>query len=261
MTIPIFLSVLSLLAGSPESAEREIRDALAGHVAAIVLIDCTSGKTTAFPNDKAGTRLAPCSTFKIFNTLIGLETGILNSPGQPFYKWDGVKRTVPAWNRDLTLEEAFRASCVPAFQALARRIGAESMQKWMKQIHYGDGDISGGIDVFWLPATGRKTILISPREQAELMHLLVTGRLPFHRKAIAALRKMMLLKTTDAGTLYGKTGSGTDDAGNFNLGWFVGFVESAGRTTTFACVVQGENVMSKQARELVESILLKHQLL
>jgi hypothetical protein len=37
-------------------------------------------------------------------------------------------------------------------------------------------DTSAEIDVFWLPAKGRKTILISPMEQARLMHRQVAGK-------------------------------------------------------------------------------------
>lgn len=64
------------------------------------------------------------------------------------------------------------APCVPAFQALARQIGPERMQSWIAKLGYGDRDTSAGIDVFWLPAKGRNTILISPVEQAQLMHRL-----------------------------------------------------------------------------------------
>ena len=113
--------------------------------------------------------MAPCSTFKIWNTLIGIESGIISSPDQPFYQWDGEKRSISAWNRDLTLREAFQASCVPAFQNLARQIESERMQYWLDRIEYGDRDTSAGIDVFWLPSKGRKTILISPTEQAQLV--------------------------------------------------------------------------------------------
>jgi beta-lactamase class D len=229
--------------------------AFADRKGTLVVIDCASGAMSIFHPEMSAEKLPPCSTFKIWNTLIGLECGLIASPEEAFYAWDGNVRSIPAWNRDLTLQEAFQASCVPAFQALARKIGDERMRSWLEKVGYGDRDTSSGVDVFWLPATGRKTLLISPAEQARLMGRLVTGKLPFSEQSQAVLKRMMLVQKTDRGALYGKTGSGTDAAGIFNLGWFVGYVESDGRTFAFACVVTEAGLTGKDARAIVEAIL------
>ncbi|MFZ4526069.1 MAG: penicillin-binding transpeptidase domain-containing protein [Chlorobium sp.] len=114
-----------------ESTAKEAFGDLAG---ALVVIECSSGRTTTCHPDVAKIPLPPCSTFKIVNALVGLETGILTSPDEQFYRWDGVERSIPVWNRDLNLREAFQASCVPAFQSLARQIGAERMQHWIDSL-------------------------------------------------------------------------------------------------------------------------------
>lgn len=227
----------------------------------LVVIECSSGTTTTYRPDVAKIQLPPCSTFKIVNALIGLETGIIASPDEQFYHWDGVERSFAAWNRNLTFREAFEASCVPAFQNLAHRIGPELMQSWVDKIGYGNMDISAGIDVFWLPAKERDTILISPIQQALLVRRIVSGEVPFSNASLATLKKLMFIRKTDQSILYGKTGSGTDDDGTFVLGWFVGYVENKGKTYAFACVAQGKNVMSKNARTIVEHILQKQGLL
>jgi beta-lactamase class D len=165
-----------------------VSEAFAGRKGAFILIDCASGAASDFRPDASAEKLAPCSTFKIWNTLIGLETGAIKSADEAFYKWDGVTRAISEWNRNLTLKEAFQASCVPAFQNLARRIGPVKMQEWLDRIGYGDRNMSAGTDVFWLPARGRKTILISPGGQARLMCSLVTGKLPFRAQSLAVLR-------------------------------------------------------------------------
>ena len=212
--------------------------------------------------DSASMRpLAPCSTFKIWNALIGLENGLLTTADQALYTWDGEERVIAAWNRDLTLREAFQVSCVPAFQALARDIGAERMQHWIDTLAYGDRNTSSGIDVFWLPAKDRRTLLISAIDQVQLISRLVNGRLPFSDSSLAVLKDLMVITETDKGTLYGKTGSGTDEHGAFVLGWFVGYVESGGNTVAFACNAQGPNVMSKNARAIVETVLKEQGLL
>jgi len=221
----------------------------------LVLIDCSSGQTKTYRPEAAATRLPPCSTFKIVNALIGIEEGIVVSPQQSFYQWDGVERSIPTWNQDLTFRDAFQASCVPAFQQLARKIGIDRMQNWIDRIEYGNQDISAGIDVFWLPSKGRQTILISPTEQAKLIQRIVVGDVPFSGKSLAVLKQLMFIRDTKAGRLYGKTGSGTGADGTFVLGWFVGYVETKGKVYAFACVAQGRNVMSRQARTIVERVL------
>ena len=193
--------------------------------------------------------------------MIGLEDHFITSPDEPFYHWDGIARSFPSWNKDLTLKEAFQVSCVPAFQNLARQIGQEHMQRWIDQIGYGNRDISAGIDVFWLPSKGRNTILISPNQQAELIRNVVTGDLQFSQTSLSVLKEIMLIRKTGLATLYGKTGSGTDDRGTFVLGWFVGYVVGNGRTHTFAFIAEGENVMGKDVRAMAETILERQGLL
>jgi len=233
-----------------------IRNVFSDHDGTFILVDCESGQTCDFNPDASSKKLAPCSTFKIWNTLIGLESGKISSPDDAFYEWDGKKRFIPAWNQNLTLKEAFQASCVPAFQALARKIGEEQMQTWLNKIHYGDANISASIDVFWLPATGRRTLLISPIEQVKLIRALVVHQVPFSEKAQATLKDIMCIRKTTRGAFYGKTGSGfNQETGKFNLGWFVGYAELEGKTYAFACMIQGENASGKVARNLTERIL------
>jgi beta-lactamase class D len=238
-----------------------VNEAFAGRDGALVLIDCTSGAVSDCRPQVSGEKLPPCSTFKIWNTLIGTETGIISSGDQDLYRWDGETRAIAEWNRNLTVKEAFRVSCVPAFQDLARKIGPVAMQSWLDRIGYGDRDMSAGIDCFWLPAKGRKTILITPMEQAQLLRRLTTGKLPFGEKALAVLKDVMMVRQTDRGILYGKTGSGADDSGRYTLGWFVGYVETGGQTYSFACALKGDNVMGKDARNVVEIVLERQGLL
>jgi beta-lactamase class D len=230
--------------------------AFEGHQGALVLIDCKSGETGRYNPDLCAARLPPCSTFKIWNTAIGLETGLLTSADQPFWKWDGVRRTIVGWNQDLTLRQAYAASCVPAYQALARKIGPRRMNEWIHKLGYGNEDTSSGNDVFWLPAPDRTPILISPDEQAGLIRRLVNGDLPFSKETLTILKEIMTVKTADRGTLYGKTGTGGAGKDTPAVGWFVGYVVSDKSTVAFACVLKGKDATGKNARTLVEKLLL-----
>lgn len=117
MVLPLFF----FLAATLPFSENSLKTALGEREGTWVVIDCATQKSQVFNSKLSTEKVAPCSTFKIWNTAIGLETGILSSADQSFYKWDGTKREIEAWNKDLTLREAYAASCVPAYQALARK--------------------------------------------------------------------------------------------------------------------------------------------
>lgn len=229
---------------------------------ALVMYNRSSGAVFNTNPALSAQRFSPCSTFKIYNTLIGLELGLIKGADAPWYTWDGIRRAIDGWNQDLTLRQAFRVSAVPAYHILARQIGAERMKKYIYAINYGTKDISAGIDIFWLDPPGVSPIMISADEQVALLNKLLDGKLPFAKKNIAILRDVMEVARTEKGTLYGKTGSGSNVYGKNCLGWFVGFLESNGTTYVFACTITGEkNATGKVARTIVEDVLKSKNLL
>lgn len=246
--------------------EPSLREVFQKTEAAFVLMDCRSGEQIKFNQALSDQPQAPCSTFKIWNTLIGLEEGLIPGPDAPFYKWDGEVRTLPDWNKDLTLRGAFKASCVPAFQELARKIGQERMKSWITKLDYGNQDLSAGIDVFWLPRAGRTCIQISPAAQAERISRLLNGKLPVSAASLETLKEVMKIEVTPQGALYGKTGSGLRSAGpgsakDFDMGWFVGFLEHQGARYAYACLLLGPNLSGKDARRMTEAIFKKNRML
>jgi beta-lactamase class D len=242
--------------------EEQVRAAFGGLGGAFVLRDCATGEEIVFDAQTADTALGPCSTFKIWNSLIGLEEGILSESDAAFWSWDGEERSFAAWNQDQTWRSAFQASCVPAFQELARKIGPERMQSWLEKLGYGNRDQCGRPDSFWLPRAGEKTIMITPREQARMICRLVNGQLPVRPESVAKLTEVMKLAATEQGTLYGKTGSGLRERPDgpqsevdFDMGWLAGFVESRGKKYAYAGLVLGDGLTGKDARRLAEAIL------
>lgn len=179
-----------------------------------------NNKETAhfFDKERTNKRICPASTFKIFNSLVGLETGVAPDE-QLMIKWDGVERANKDWNRDLTMAQAFKVSAVPYYQELARRIGKQRMQHYLDTVQYGNMRTGDQIDQFWL----NDTLLITPDEQVGFIKRLYHGELPFSERTQRIVRGMMLQKEAPNYKLYYKTG--WDDKHNTNSLWVVGYVE------------------------------------
>jgi beta-lactamase class D len=261
-----FTACLLLSAGGPARAEitaETVRAAFGGSDGVLVLRDCADGTERVFGSgETADTAFGPCSTFKIWNSLIGLEEGMVGKPDETLWKWDGEMRDFPGWNEDQTWRSAFAVSCVPAFQELARKIGPERMQSWLEKLDYGNKDQCGRPDAFWLPRAGQGTIMITPREQARMICRMLNAQLPVRSDSVAQLTEVMKLGATERGALHGKTGSGLRGAADgpssdadFDMGWLVGFVESGGRKQAYACLVLGPGLRGKDARRATEEIL------
>lgn len=230
--------------------------------AALVIYNRETNAVININPERSSQRFAPCSTFKIYNSLIGLELALIKSVDSPWYEWDGRPRFIEGWNHNLTLREAFRVSCVPAYQILARQIGEERMKSFIEKIGYGTKDISAGIDIFWLNRPGTKPIKISADEQIDLLNRFLDGTLPFKEENVASVREIMKVVETEKGTLYGKTGSDMDEDDKWSLGWFVGFLETTDATYVFACnITGGEEPSGKEARAIVEKVFQSEGLL
>lgn len=167
---------------------------------------------------RLSTPYSPASTFKIMNSLIALETNVALDETMVI-PWDGVVRDRREWNKDMDMREAFKVSCVPYYQELARRIGAVEMQKWLDSVKYGNHRIGSQVDMFWL----NDTLKISADEQVGLMKKLYFDKLPFSQRSHRIVRSLMLQEDSTNYRLYFKTGTAMRN--NRILGWLVGFVE------------------------------------
>jgi beta-lactamase class D len=161
----------------------------------------------------------PASTFKIVNSLIGIQTGVIKDENMVI-KWDGVKRWNEDWNKDLTMKEAFAVSAVPYYQEVARRIGREKMKLWIDSLGYGNKDISGPIDSFWL----NNHLKIKPDEELGLVKKLYFDQLPFFKRTQDIVQSVMLREQNSNYKLYYKTGWGFPGNGD-EIGWVVGWIE------------------------------------
>jgi beta-lactamase class D len=185
----------------------------------------------------------PASTFKILNSMIGLETGVITGSDMVI-PWDGEVRSVEEWNKDHILASAITYSVVPYFQEVARRIGTERMKEFVDDSDFGRMDISREtIDRFWLWGDSR----ITPWEQLNFVLHFYTNKLPFSQENIDLVKKLIILKQTDKWTFRGKTGMTVQDGKG--IGWLVGYLEENGNTWIYVCNVESTPDFPEQFRE------------
>lgn len=205
-----------------------------GHNGCFVLYDLNKDEFVRYNPKRCSERFIPASTFKIFNSLVGLETGAVKDENETM-KWDGEKRFYDAWNQDLNMKDAFKFSAVWFYQELARRIGEEKMQHYISINNYGNEDISGGIDKFWLDGG----IRISVDEQIEFLKKIYKNEVKFSQRSIDILKRIMIYEKTDEYIIRAKTGWAIQVKDQ--VGWFVGYVEKNDNVYFFALNVESKN--------------------
>lgn len=164
---------------------------------------------------RAKKAFSPASTFKIFNALISLDSGVIKDEKEIFYHYKGEKVFLNSWAQDMNLSSAIKYSNVLAFKEVARKIGKKTMQKYLNDLHYGNAKISQ-IDTFWLD----NSLKISAKDQATLLFKLSQNTLPLSQKAQQRVKKMIYLKDMKNLELFGKTGWNDEQ----KIAWIVGFV-------------------------------------
>ena len=192
----------------------------------MVLLDQSKGMRYMYNPIRAREEFSPASTFKIPNTLIGLETN--NVTTSETFTWDGTERSIASWNQDQTLASAFKNSTVWVYQDIARRVGEEEMQLKLDYLGYGNGDISEGIDQFWLTGGLR----ISAIDQVQFLQRLIARSLPLKPSTYDQAFPIFLEEEVEGYRLFAKTGWGI--ATEPNIGWYVGWVENEEATYIFA---------------------------
>jgi len=221
----------------------------------ILIYDQNANSYSGYNIERCNVLFSPASTFKIPNTLIAIETGVA-SPNTVF-KWDGKKRTFPHWEKDMDVYEAYKASCVPVYQEIARRIGVERMQTYLRLFNYGSMDVNAeNIDKFWLE--GKSSI--TQFQQIYFLKQMYNYELPVRKESIDQLKKVMVNEKTSSYTLSAKTGWAMRQSENVT--WFVGYVEAKDNVYYFATNVEANestniNNFSQVRIDLTKAILRK----
>ena len=245
----VFLLPLQALAEDQDIAKLFARQGIEG---TMVISSLHSGQVFMHNDLRANHRVSPASTFKILNTLISLEEKVISGKADVF-KWDGHVYANADWNHDQTLESAFKVSCVWCYQELARRVGAEKYPAYLSKSGYGELRQPFDGTNFWLDGS----LAISAVEQVEFLKKVYLRKLPFSASSYETLGQIMLEEQTPAYTLRTKTGY----TGKLHskIGWYVGYVETAGEVWFFAMNmdVRDENDLPLRKKLTREALKVK----
>ena len=215
-----------------------------------VLYDLENDIWSIHDIEHATLRVAPDSTYKIYDALFGLEEGVI-TPEDSFIAWNGKNYPFETWNSDQTLQSAMTSSVNWYFQAIDEQLASTNIRNYIQQIGYGNENVSGRLSTYWLESS----LKISPVEQVKLLTKLQNNSLGFSSENINAVKDAICLSSFDAGTFYGKTGTGRVDGQDVN-GWFIGYIETADNTYFFATNISADSdATGGNATEITMSIL------
>lgn len=223
-----------------------------GYEGSFVLYDMAQDTWNIYDMDRAALRVSPDSTYKIYDALIGLEAGVI-TPENSTMEWNRELYPFQEWNTDQTLQSAMSASVNWYFQEIDKQLGTSAIDRYIREIRYGNENTKGGLSSYWMESS----LKISPIEQVELLRKLYENNLGFGIQNVNAVKDSILLSSSEAGNLYGKTGTGCIDGKDVN-GWFVGYVEAPDNTWFFAAnIAANDDASGNSAAEITQHILSK----
>lgn len=197
----------------------------------ILVFDYNNNEYKGFNIERCNQGFSPASTFKIPNTLIALETETITTDS--IFKWNGEKQDLPAWEADMNIAQAYKASCVPIYQGIAKSIGVEQMQKYVRLLHFGNMVINqSNINRFWLEQESK----ITQFQQIYFLKRLYNLELPISDQTMLTVKQIMLQEDTRDYKLSAKTG--LDVSGDIIHGWFVGYIETQDNVYFFATNIE-----------------------
>ena len=225
--------------GDLEAVERDDLASLfedAGVDGTFVLYDVRAGSAVVVGVEQARERAVPASTFKLPNTLISLETGVVS---------DIDEVVSPEGEEEASLREALPTTDVSVHHEVAHRIGYDRMSTWVDRFDYGNRQVGqdGELGRFWVEGP----LEISAVEQATFLAALARAELPVEVEHQEALQELVAMEEGSGYRLFGRTGLGAQ--AEPAPGWWVGWVESDQDLHTFALRLNVEQDGDVELRE------------
>ena len=225
--------------------EAALDPAVGGPDTCVVLKDTASGSELyRYGAESACNRpLAPCGTFQVPLTVIGLSDGKVAA--DQLVKWDGKVQPYKLWERDLDLQGAWRTGAEWWFQRLAVAIGPDPLKQALSAFDYGQGKPIGRPDAFWMGPAAGGGLYLSTRNQADILRKLAQGALPAKPEAQAAVQALMADVSRGQTQLYdlGARCPSIADASR-DVSWWIGRIKGPQRDVVFALSIESANPLS-----------------
>lgn len=220
-----------------------------GVTGGIYIYNRNKNEFTVYDRKRMETGFIPASTSKIIHSLIFLDSGALKDETEVL-KWDGVKRSIEAWNQDHNLRSALKVSAVWFYVEVSKRVGQNKMQHYYDAANYGNASTNGFGEAYWVKGDLR----ITPRQQIEFLAKFYKNELPFSERTIEKVKDILIEEQTDKYTLRAKTG--WSDAYTPQVGWWIGYVERADNVYFFALEIDiTKNEDAPKRKEITRNIL------
>jgi beta-lactamase class D len=216
-----------------------------GVVGTFAVFNSATGQMTVVDAKRAAVRYVPASTFKIANSLIALETGVVKDENEVI-PYGGKPQDIKSWEKDMSMRDAIPISNVPIYQELARRIGLQTYATWLTKLDYGNRETGTALERFWLDGP----LGTSAIEQCRFVDRLALGNLPMSDRSQTLVRDILKLESKDGRTLYGKTGWSQ------KIGWWTGWVDDKRKITSFALNMDMPSVQDAPKRVAIAKTLL-----
>lgn len=236
-----------------------LEDCFEGINGCAIITDSQNSKYYFHNEDMARVRVSPYSTFKVMATLIGLQNGVIKDEKSTM-KYNGTEYPLDVWNGNLSLDQAFKSSCIWYFRQVIDAVGKNEVEKELKDISYGNCDVSewNGNDTnpmpdlngFWI----NSSLQISPVEQVSVLCQIFGNQSVYSEDNVKTLKNIMLVEDNGTSKIYGKTGSGQD-----GKAWFIGFKEQGDTCDYFTVYLDDqekqEDINGQKAKEIALKIM------
>ena len=230
----------------------DISETFGTYDGSFVLYDNNLDSWKIYDLEEATKRIPPESTYKIYDALLGLESGII-TPEHSSMTWNGDAFPFPSWEADQDLNSAMQNSVNWYFQAIDSQLGINRVQEFLNKIEYGNQTTSSNLDLYWSDFS----LKISPLEQVTLLKKFNTNEFHLNSQNVFSVKNAIKIASTPNGNFYGKTGTGRVNGQDIN-GWFIGYVETSDNSYYFATNIQSDsNATGKKAFEITSDILKK----
>ena len=212
-----------------------------GRYGGLEIYDAQSKLSFRVNTPRLSERLPPCATYLVPHMVIALGTGVLKEGDLPFAfdptKYLDASEWPSSWRRDQTFDSALKDSVRWYAQELAVKMGSARITQNLKRLKYGNADITGGLDKFWMSST----LLVNSFEQIDFMKALRDGKLGYNPRIHKLVQDALIVEQTVDYKIFGKYGSCPMPDGSY-LGWLVGYIESANKVWYYALNLDGKSL-------------------